>query len=490
MSFFKKAPCEEARCIIKNVEDRMDGKEVENLKVGYPIHQTLLKHFDKLLASEKTMSVNAKKMLRVVSSLSEFDVKMTHSAYKLIDFAKDMSDVSESNLSIVEEINASMNEVNETISNTSDTMNQLSNSSRTLIQKNDESMFQLHEVNTLKENVINDTTIMNEQIKELVDMAVKVNEIVNGVEAIAEQTNLLALNASIEAARAGTFGRGFAVVADEIRKLADSTKANLNDMRIFVNNIHQAASGGRESMNNTMKSTHNMNSKLDIISDTIKENVSMLKDTIHDVDIISESMENIKRAASQVNHAMDLSTKDAEKITYMTQVIHADATESAENAKTISKIDGELSDIVREMISVLNGGINAITNEDLIKNLLMAKEAHGNWMKNLKRIIGEMKTYPIQTNSTRCAFGHFYHSMNITHSDIAKEWAAIDGVHHELHNLGTKAINAVNAKDEAQSGNLYLQAEKLSKEIFAHIDNIVKTIEKNSKAGVEMLKVV
>ena len=68
-------------------------------------------------------------------------------------------------------------------------------------------MIQLNEVNILKENVIKDTTTMSEQIKQLVDMAVKVNEIVNGVEAIAEQTNLLALNASIEAAAQANLGK-------------------------------------------------------------------------------------------------------------------------------------------------------------------------------------------------------------------------------------------------------------------------------------------
>jgi len=305
MGFFKKAPCHEAVCIIKNVEDRISGKVVENPNVDYPIHKTLYKHFDRLLESEKKMSTNSKRMLSTTSSLSDFDVKTTFSAHRLIDFAKDMSNVSESNLAIVEEITASMNQVNNLVGTTSDTMNELSRSSKALVKKNDESMVQLNEVKILKENVIDDMTVMNEHIKQLVDMATKINEIVNGVEAIAEQTNLLALNASIEAARAGEAGKGFAVVADEIRKLADSTKTNLDDMRVFVNNIHIAATGGRESMDDTMKSTNNMNSKLDLIHDTMKENVSLMKETINDVDQISESMGDIKEATKQINLAMD-----------------------------------------------------------------------------------------------------------------------------------------------------------------------------------------
>jgi hypothetical protein len=59
MSLFKKAPCEEAICIINHVEDRLNGKAMDSVKVDYPIHKTLYKTFDKLLVSEEKMSKNS-----------------------------------------------------------------------------------------------------------------------------------------------------------------------------------------------------------------------------------------------------------------------------------------------------------------------------------------------------------------------------------------------------------------------------------------------
>jgi methyl-accepting chemotaxis protein len=488
VNLFKKAPCDEALCIIRHVEDRLNGKADDNLIVDYPIHKTLLDHFDKLLANEEKMAINAKRILASNAQLSEFDVQMTHAAYELTDFAENLATLSESNLAIVEQITASMNDVNDKITYTSEIMDKLSTSSNDLIKKNDGSMHQLHEINQLKENVVNDTTTMSNQIEQLVQMATKVSEIVNGVESIAEETNLLALNASVEAARAGESGRGFAVVADEIRKLADNTKKSLNDMKVFVNSIHQAAGSSKESLNNTVKSTNNMNEKLDMISGTIEENVLMLKDTIKDVYKVSESMLNIKEAAKEVNQAMNSSAQDAEKLHNMTQIIHSDATQSAENAKHMSKLDADFSEIVRDMIMSLNGGLNAISNEDLIKNLLKAKEAHGNWMKNLKRIVEEMKVYPIQTNSKKCAFGHFYHSLHITHPDIADDWNAIDTIHHELHNMGSLVIDAVKESNSTEATNIYSQAQDLSEKIFVYLDKIIKNIEMHSKNGVEILR--
>ncbi len=483
-----KAPCEEAVCILSYVDKMINGEEVSVPGADYPIHKTMLEYFNKLLANEKQMSGAAKKMLGITASLSNFDVNMSHISYKLIDFSKDMAEVSESNLAIVEETTASMNEVNDTISHTAETLNQLSNSSEVLLTRNNESLSQIEEVNTLKNNVMEDANIMREQIRQLVEMAERVNDIVNDVKAIADQTNLLALNASIEAARAGEHGKGFAVVAQEIRKLADSTKVSLDGMNSFVKNIHEAAKAGRDSMDNTLNSTSEMSDKLDVITDTIKENVDMLNVTIEDVRIINESMDGIRSATVDINKAMESSSSDAEKLAVMTQVINSDAVTSSEYAKQISKIDDELSSIVREMMQGLKGGKNAISNKEFLHNVRSAKEAHMNWVKNLKRIVDEMKEYPIQTNSNKCAFGHFYHSIGITHPSIEEDWKRIDGIHDELHSTGERVLQAVNSNNSSMARDLYMAAEGMSREVVALLDKIIVKVEEQDKKGIEILK--
>lgn len=484
---FGRNHCHETPHMINYVEERLQGKQAQEPVLKYPIHITLLNYFKRLFESERRMAVSSKKLIKITASLSDFDVNMTHIANKQIQFAQEIALLSESNLAVVEQTNASMHSVNDTINKTSETLQQLSDASEELMKSNYNSLKQLKDVNDLKDNVIMDATLMGEKIEQLVTMANHVNDIVNGVEAIAEQTNLLALNASIEAARAGEHGRGFAVVAEEIRKLADDTKKSLDSMKSFMKDIQDAAKQGKESMDNTMSLTQKMSHEIEMITGTMQENVQMLQTTISKVQDINEAMAGIRTATEEINRAMEISSRDSENLVRMTQTIHQDALASANFAKQIAQIDNELSDIVKEQMEALQGSTNALSNEEFLETIENAKSAHLRWISNLDRIINEMKTYPLQTDSTKCTFGHFYNAIKVTHPAILNDWIMVGKIHDNFHVMGLEAIKAVEKGDEAQAREYRRRAGELSKEMFVYLDKVSGEVNRMSKEGRQIM---
>lgn len=458
--------CQEAECILQYVENALDGKNTKTPELEYHLHQRLFDQFQRLLDSEEKMSISAKELLDIVSLLSNFDIGMTHISNQLTDFSSDMAVVSESNLAIVEQTTAQMNEVNEVVSSTSHTLASLASGSKSLAAKNDESINLLQELHSLKDSVIHDNEIMIEKIQHLTNLATEVENVVNSVKGIAEKTNLLALNAAIEAARAGESGRGFAVVAQEIRNLADDTNQNLNGMMQFVNSIRVAAEESKISLSNTNESSSQMSTKIEEVSDTVSENVGMLNNVMEDINSINESMQGIQTATVEINNAMESSSQDAEKLAIMTHGIKENAQKSVEFAGQISKIDNRISEMVGEMFDSLEGGNYTITKEEILETLSKAVTAHIKWVEVLKNSVDEMSIYPLQTNPKKCAFGHFYNAIHINYTEILGEWEQIDEIHHRFHQIGDKVIEAIKKNQKAGAMDLYHEAEMLSKEII------------------------
>ena len=481
---FKRAtqgPCHEAACIVEYVEKYLAGVKAEAPQVAYPLHTKVLNSFQKLLDNERHMSMSAKKILDVLSAISTFDVEMSHITYELIDFAEEMAALSQSNMAIVQETTASMNEVNHSIDLTSRTLQEIADEATILVAKNDESMGLLHEVNQLRENVVHDSDTMGRKIQQLADLANEVGKIVESVQNIADQTNLLALNAAIEAARAGESGRGFAVVAQEIRKLADETKKNLEGMRQFVGRIHNAAREGKESLDNTLTSTGKMSEKIGQVNLTAGQNVEMLKKVMDSVAEIVKHMQGIRVSAEEINKAMESSSKDAERLALMTETIKNEAQVSAKASQKISAIDDELSAVVKEMMEKLKGGAHDLSADEILSIIGKAKIAHGDWLKGLKKIVDEGRLYPLQTNGRKCAFGHFYHAVRIDDPLIAEEWKAIDAIHESFHKTGDKVMEAVKGGNLAEARLIYSEAEKMSRQMFELLEKIEKKYAASSK---------
>jgi methyl-accepting chemotaxis protein len=85
---------------------------------------------------------------------------------------------------------------------------------------------------------------LTETMSRIQDGSKRVAEITALIESIAFQTNILALNAAVEAANAGEHGRGFAVVASEVRSLAQRCSHAAREIRGVIGESAGAVDDG------------------------------------------------------------------------------------------------------------------------------------------------------------------------------------------------------------------------------------------------------
>ncbi|MBO5373619.1 MAG: CZB domain-containing protein [Lachnospiraceae bacterium] len=437
----------------------------------------------KLEANESYIAERSHEILEIITKLSGFDVGMKRLGVRLKDFVTELTEVSESNLAILEETTANMAQANDYINGTAGTLEDLAKEANQLSEKNQESRRLLDEVQQLKDNVLEDNNMMNEQINQLLALTLEVNKIVESVQGIAAQTNLLALNASIEAARAGEQGRGFAVVADEVRELADSTKENLAGMEVVVKNIGKAAEAGKASLDRSIQSNNEMGAKIDQVAVTMGANMDLLDVVTKSVDSIHQSMEGIRQSTEEINGAMEETAESADHLSALTRVLKDEAEETVDFAGRVMDIDDELSEFSKEMYRGLMETNRSISNKELEDMVTSAVTAHTEWLASLKEMIDEMKINPLQTNYKKCAFGHAYYVVDVKHPRLAQDWKSIEEYHKKFHDSGAMAVRCLKRKDADGARKTYADAEKVSVQLMGILKHLQKEIQQMTADG-------
>jgi methyl-accepting chemotaxis protein len=130
-------------------------------------------------------------------------------------------------------------------------------------------------------------------IEDLQKSAKIIAETTQVIEEVAQKNNLLAMNASIEAAHAGEKGRGFSVVAQEIRKLAETTQSNSN-------NINQ--------------SLKNMGGIISATSQSSEKAESSLKQMIEDISSLSQNTESSRRFLGDIKASLESNSQGMKRL--------------------------------------------------------------------------------------------------------------------------------------------------------------------------------
>lgn len=132
----------------------------EPLPADAQVDETAVKaELQGLIANEVRMSETSKSLIDTTSRLSSFDVGMNYISGQLMDYAKALSEVSDSNLAIVEETTANLNMVGENAKETSTMLGNLNDDAQLLAAKTEESQGLLNHAKKLKDELVEDMNI-------------------------------------------------------------------------------------------------------------------------------------------------------------------------------------------------------------------------------------------------------------------------------------------------------------------------------------------
>ena len=437
-------------------------KSVAELKdADYSREPELAEVYQRLLKGRKQFEDVLEKNIRAVMQISSLDLTLQHETDKILEISRNVAKATAMMFgSDSDGAGAGGHNPHEELTNT---IIRASEQTEEVYKKIESGQNELTNIKELSAQAIEISREMQKDMDELFEVIDRMNEVIGGINSISLQTNLLALNASIEAARAGEAGRGFAVVADEIRGLAEETQKLTKDMGTFVENMRHASKKSVQSSDTTIQSLKSMADKITNVwelNDESKRHIAQINDSISSMASVSEE---ISSAMAEMENQLNESTE------FMRSVGH-DLKQATEPVVNIEKT---LDDSVKKMGHMSEDAFYHIENEEFIKYLNAAITAHQTWLSNLKKIVDTKNIIPLQLDSSRCGFGHFYYAVTPNIPGVLPIWKELEGKHRKFHTYGQVVINAINNQEYGMALQVYNEAVAYSSELIADLKKII-----------------
>ncbi len=440
-------------------------KAVSELKAAdYSADPELNSIYQRLLKGRRQFAEIFDKNIQAVMQISSLDLTLQHQTETIMDISRSI----EKATSFIFGTSASGDYLTGNSSNQheelTNTIIKVSEDTDEVYRKIEAGQSELTNIKDLSNQAISVSGEMQSDMEELFNVIDRMSEVISGIDNISMQTNLLALNASVEAARAGEAGRGFAVVAKEIRELAEKTQEMTKSMGDFVENMKLASRKSSKSATNTIEA-------LDAMTDKIKNVWELNDESQGAVSKINESVASIAALSEEISSSMtEMENQIVSSTNFMRQVGH-DLKQAAEPVVSIEKT---LDDTVKQMGAMTKDAFFHLENKEFAQYMSSAISSHNTWLGNLKKMVDGRKVIPLQLDSSKCGFGHFYYAMTPQIPEILPIWDALGPKHQKFHQFGGAVMHAINCENYAEAEQIYRKAEQYSKELIADMQQILR----------------
>ena len=287
---------------------------------------------DSLLADIGRMQDTLRAMISTILDNAEH---VSSAANQLLSAAEEVADRSQRQSDAASSMAASVEEMAVSIDQVRENATEAHSISENSASVSEEGAAVIHSAASEMRQISEAVQASSEIVEDLGRQSDQITSIVNTIREIADQTNLLALNAAIEAARAGEQGRGFAVVADEVRKLAERTSLSTTEIATMVTRIQQGTRGAVASM---QAGVAKVGSGVELASQA-GESINSIRDGAQRV---SQVVNSISDSISEQSHASNDIAHKIETIAQMSEESAAAVRHTADAARRLHQLSGEL----------------------------------------------------------------------------------------------------------------------------------------------------